>query len=267
MSPAARNSVTKQVTAQLVALGGVPLVRAGDDLAALTLEALSYSGVQLADGDILIIAQKVVSKAEGRLVRLATVAPSTRAEECAREVGKDPRAVELILREASEVVRKQADLLVVEHRLGFVTANAGIDMSNIEHEGEDDTVLLLPVDPDTSCKRLRMTLEQRTGVGVGVIMNDSHGRAFRNGVVGVAIGVSGVAALQNLRGQPDLFGRALRATEVAVADELAGAASLLMGQADEGRPIVLARGFPLVRREASASELYRPKHMDAFRRP
>ena len=257
--------MTNPLTARLVALGGVPLVRAGDDLAATALQALSFSGEELADGDIIVIAQKIFSKAEGRVVPLSTVLPSARAEAIADVVRKDPRVVELVLREAKEVVRQQADLLVVEHRLGFVTAHAGIDMSNIEHEGEDDTVLLLPVDPDASCTRLRLALEQRTGVSIGVIMNDSHGRAFRNGVVGVAIGVSGIAALANLRGQPDLFGRSLRATEVAVADELAGAASLMMGQAAEGRPIVLARGFPLPRREASANELYRPKHMDVFR--
>jgi coenzyme F420-0:L-glutamate ligase/coenzyme F420-1:gamma-L-glutamate ligase len=180
-------------------------------------------------------------------------------------VRKDPRVVELVLREASEIVRRKPDLLIVEHRLGFVTANAGIDMSNIEHDEEDDTVLLLPVDPDASCARLRQALEQRAGVRIGVIMNDSHGRAFRNGVVGVAIGVSGIEALTDLRGQPDLFGRSLRATEVAQADEMAAAASLLMGQADEGRPIVLARGFPLRRREGSAAQLYRPRHMDVFR--
>jgi len=266
MPPDCHSTMPNQLTARLVALGGVPLVRAGDDLAATVLRGLEDSGEALADGDILVIAQKIFSKAEDRVVRLSTVIPTARAEAVACEVRKDPRVVELILGEAREIVRQQADLLVVEHVLGFVTAQAGIDMSNVEHEKHDDTVLLLPIDPDASCERLRLTLEQRTGVRVGVIMNDSHGRAFRNGVVGVAIGVSGIAALADLRGQPDLFGRKLQATEVAVADELASAASLIMGQAAEGRPIVLARGFPLPRREASAAELYRPKHMDAFRR-
>ena len=211
--------MARQFTARLVALGGVPIVRAGDDLATLTLQALSESTEELVDGDILVIAQKIFSKAEGRVVRLSTVIPTARAEAVGRLVRKDPRVVELVLREANEVVRQQADLLVVEHHLGFVTANGGVDMSNIEHENEDDTVLLLPIDPDGSCNRLRAVLEQRTRVKIGVIMNDSHGRAFRNGVVGVAIGVSGVAALADLRGQPDLYGRSLRATEVAVADE------------------------------------------------
>lgn len=251
--------------ARLIALGGVPLVRAGDDLASIVLDALAQSAEALVAGDVLVIAQKIFSKAEGRLVVLSSVTPSPRAEALAGETRKDPRVVELILQEAAEVVRHKADLLVVEHRLGFVTANAGIDMSNLQHATPDDTVLMLPEDPDASCSRLRDALAARTGVRVGVIMNDSHGRAFRNGVVGVAIGVSGVAALADLRGRPDLFGRKLAITEVAVADELAGAASLLMGQADEARPIVLARGFPLLQREASARELYRPKHMDVFR--
>lgn len=257
--------MANQLTARLVALGGVPLISAGDDLVTTILHAVDESREALADGDILVIAQKIFSKAEGRALRLSTVVPSARAEALGREVRKDPRVVELILREANEVVRHQADLLIVEHRLGFVSANAGIDMSNIEHETEDDTVLQLPLDPDASCTRLRLALEQHTGVRVGVIMNDSHGRAFRRGVVGVAIGVSGIAAVADLRGQPDLFGRRLRATEVAVADEMAAAASLMMGQAGEGRPIVLARGFPLPVREAFASELYRPKSTDVFR--
>lgn len=252
-------------SARLVALGGVPLVRAGDDLATIVVRALAHSGEVLIEGDVLVVTQKVFSKAEDRVVRLSTVVPSARALSLAREVRKDPRLVELVLRDSNEVVRHRADLLIVEHRLGFVAANAGVDLSNIEHETDDDTASLLPRDPDASCSRLRHALEERTGVQVGVIMNDSHGRAFRHGVVGVAIGVSGVAALADLRGSPDLFGRELRATEVAVADEMAAAASLLMGQASEGRPIVLARGFPMPRREAAAAELFRPKQQDVFR--
>ena len=251
--------------ARLIALGGVPVVVAGDDLAAIVLSALDASREQLRDGDALVIAQKIFSKAEGRLVRLASVVPSARAEEIAREVGKDARLVELILTQASEVLRKRRDLLVVEHRLGFVTANAGIDMSNVEQTAGDDNVLLLPEDPDASCARLRARIRERTDVDVPVIMNDSHGRAFRNGVVGVAIGVSGMGAVTDLRGTTDLFGRALLATEVATADELAAAASALMGQAGEGRPIVIARGFPILRREGSAVELHRPRHLDVFR--
>jgi len=251
--------------ARLVALGGVPLVRAGDDLAPIVLAALAHSGETLADGDVLVVTQKIFSKAENRIVPLTTVVPSARAEALAREVNKDARLVELILSESNDVVRAKRDLLIVEHRLGFVSANAGADLSNIEHASDDDAVALLPVDPEGSCARLRAALETRTGVRIAVIMNDSHDRAFRYGVVGVAIGVSGIGALTDMRGVPDLFGRKLRYTEVAVADELAAAASLLMGQADEGRPIVLARGFALPRREGSARELLRPKQQDVFR--
>lgn len=257
--------MAQSLEARLVALGSVPIVRVGDDLAAIVLAALDASGERLRPGDAVVVAQKVFSKAEGQAVRLDTVVASERARQIAQEVGKDPRLVELILSESNEVLRKRRDLLVVEHRLGFVTANAGIDVSNVAQAGEDDTVLLLPAAPDESCALLRTRLREGTGVDVPVIMNDSHGRAFRNGVVGVAIGVSGMGVLADLRGTADLFGRALRATEVAVADELAAAASALMGQAGEGRPIVLARGFAFTAREGRAAELVRPPHLDVFR--
>ena len=192
----------------------------------------------------LVLAQKIVSKAERRIVRLGDVVPSARALQLSVDVNKDPRLVELILSEATEVVRHRRDVLVVAHRLGFVVANAGIDFSNVEQGADDDTALLLPRDPDSTCAALRETLLQRTGVNVGVIINDSHGRAFRNGTVGVAIGASGLPTVVDLRGNADLFGRPLRSSQVALADEIASAASLLMGQAEEGRPIVLARGIP-----------------------
>jgi coenzyme F420-0:L-glutamate ligase/coenzyme F420-1:gamma-L-glutamate ligase len=257
----------KPVTGCFTALVGVPLVQAGDDLAGIVLAALRASNERLWDGDILVIAQKIVSKAEGRLVRLASVHPSPETQALAREVNKDPRLVELILRESSEVVRCRRDVLVVAHRLGFIMTNAGIDVSNVEQGAADDTALLLPVDPDASCARLRAELRDRTGADVGVIIINSHGRAFRNGTVGVAIGVSGLAALCDLRGKPDLFRRRLQSTEVGIADEISAAASLLMGQADEGRPIVLARGLSVPRREGAAAELVRPKELDLFRTP
>lgn len=257
--------MVEALEARLVALGGVPPVKAGDDLSAIVLAALESSGERLRPGDALVIAQKIFSKAEGRLCPLDTIVPSVRAREIAEEVEKDPRVVELVLAESRDIVRKRRGLLVVEHRLGFVTANAGIDMSNVEQDDGDDTVLLLPADPDASCDRLRAQLRERAGIDVPVIMNDSHGRAFRNGVVGVAIGVSGMEAVTDLRGTADLFGRPLRSTDVAAADELAAAASLLMGQAGEGRPVVLARGFPIARREGRASQLFREKQADVFR--
>lgn len=257
--------VAEPVTARFTALADVPLVEVGDDLAAIVLAALEASDEELRDGDILVIAQKIVSKVEGRLVRLASVHPSPEAQTLAREVNKDPRLVELILRESTEVVRHRRDVLVVAHRLGFIMANAGIDFSNVEQGAGDDTALLLPADPDASCAQLRAVLREKTGADIGVIINDSHGRAFRNGTVGVAIGVSGLAALADLRGRPDLFCRWLQSTEVGIADEISAAASLLMGQANEGRPIVLARGLSVPRREGTAIELVRAKELDLFR--
>jgi len=250
---------------RLLALPGIPLVVQGDDIATLILDALTACGETLRDGDVLVIAQKIVSKAEGRVVRLAAVTPSARAIALAKETGKDPRLVELILGESDEVLRYRQDVIVVAHRLGFVMANAGIDQSNVGSEPKDADALLLPRDPDGSCSALRATLRRRTGADIGVVINDSHGRAWRNGTVGVALGVAGLPALVDLRGCHDLYDRALRITEVGFADELAAAASLLMGQSNEGRPIVLARGVPYARRDGSARELLRSRENDLFR--
>jgi len=251
--------------ARFVALAGVPLVKPDDDLATIIFAALAASHEKLCDGDVVVIAQKIVSKAEGRIVRLASVTPSTEAQSLARKVNKDPRLVELVLRESDEVVRYRRDVLIVAHRLGFVMANAGIDLSNVEQGLRDDTALLLPEDPDATCAQLRGTIKTLTGTDVAVIINDSHGRAFRNGTVGVAIGASGLLALTDLRGHADLYRRRLQSTEVAIADEIASAASLLMGQADEGRPIVVARGIRMKRHDGTAAELVRSKSLDLFR--
>lgn len=252
-------------TVTLTALPGMPLLRPGDDLAALIGAALERGALELQPGDILVIAQKIVSKAQGRYVRLRDVEPSPRALALAESVGKDARLVELILRESREVLRHRRDVLVVEHRLGFVMANAGIDASNVEQEPGEDTVLLLPEDPDATCETLRQALMARAGGNIGVIINDSHGRAWRNGTVGVAIGAAGLPALWDRRGDPDLFGRPLMITEIGLADEAAAAASLLMGPASEGVPVVLLRGlrFPAAPRNAGA--LVRPRDMDLFR--
>jgi coenzyme F420-0:L-glutamate ligase/coenzyme F420-1:gamma-L-glutamate ligase len=250
---------------RLIALGSVPLVHEGDDVGAIVIAAVARSGEKLVSGDVLVLAQKIVSKATGCYVDLATVTPSTRALELSRVVDKDPRIIELILREATQVLRTRRDVIVVEHRLGFVMANAGIDFSNVEGNAEDVRALLLPRDPDAECRKLRDAMRQCNGVDVGVIINDSHGRAWRNGTVGVAIGVAGVPALLDLRGKPDLFGRALRITQVGLADELAAAASLLMGQSDEGTPIVLVRGMRGMERDGNAAELIRAKELDLFR--
>ncbi|MSO75427.1 MAG: coenzyme F420-0:L-glutamate ligase [Alphaproteobacteria bacterium] len=252
----------------LHALPGIPLVRPGDDLASLILAALKRCGLTLATGDVLVLAQKIVSKSEGRYVDVRHVVPSPAAVALAKEVGKDPRFVELVLGESAEVVRRRPGIIVVAHKLGFVLANAGIDHSNIEPiEGAeaDAHCLLLPVDPDASSARLRAALGERTQADVGIIIADSVGRAWRQGTVGIAIGVAGLKPLVDLRGQPDLFGRSLMVTQVGVADEVAAAAGLLMGQADEGCPAVLVRGLARSGEDGTARELVRPKEQDMFR--
>ncbi len=251
----------------LTPLFGIPFIRSGDDLADIILNALDRAELALQDGDILVIAQKIVSKAEGRWVNLHTVTPSPRAIELAREIDKDPRLLELILQESNTVLRTRPGTIIVEHRRGFVCANAGIDHSNVAGEGDEseEWVLLLPEDPDASARVLRQCLETASGARLGVMIIDSHGRAWRLGVVGVAIGLSGLPGLVDLRGQTDLFGYQLRVTQIGAADELAAAASLVMGQAAEGTPVVHVRGFPYELREGCLRELLRPKEEDLFR--
>jgi coenzyme F420-0:L-glutamate ligase/coenzyme F420-1:gamma-L-glutamate ligase len=248
-------------------LSGIPLIRHGDNLADIIVQALQTNKLALEENDILVFAQKIVSKAEGRVVNLATVTPSQRAVELARETEKDARIVELILRESSEILRTRPGTIIVEHRLGFVCANAGIDHSNVSGEGNnaEEWVLLLPMEPDRSAELIREEIQAKTGKQVGILIIDSHGRAWRNGTVGVTIGIAGLPGLQDLRGQPDLFGFTLRITQVGVGDELAAAASLVMGQAAEGTPVVHVRGFPYPLREGSLKELLRPKDQDLFR--
>ena len=250
---------------QLIAVPGMPPVVPGDDVAGLILERIAAAGLELRHGDVVVIAQKIVSKAEGRLVDLASIVPSPHAEALAREVAKDPRLVEVILSESRRVVRSTRDVLIVEHRLGLVMANAGVDQSNVAAPDGRELVLLLPQDPDASATRLREEFHARCGCEVGVIINDSFGRPWRLGVTGVAIGCAGVAALLDLRGDPDLFGRPLQVTVVAHADEIAVAASLLMGQAAEGCPVVVVRGLTDGRRHLPASAMVRPPEGDLFR--
>jgi len=249
----------------LTALDGVPAVRPGADLAAIVADAMRGTGVTAQDGDVLVIAQKIVSKAEGRAVALREVTPSARANELAAIAGKDPRVVELILGESTEVLRCVPGVIIVEHRLGLVMANAGIDASNVDRPEGDEIVLLLPLDPDRSAADLREALHLRLGRDLGVVIADSFGRAWRNGTVGTAIGLSGPPGLLDMRGLPDRSGRLLQHTEVGIADELAAAASLLMGQADEGLPIVHVSGFPHALRAGSARELQRRREIDLFR--
>jgi len=249
----------------LIALPDIPEVRPGDRLPDIIMAGLARADTRLADGDVVVIAQKVVSKSENRYANLADVEPSPRALEMAQRITKDPRIVELILRESRDVVRQREDLIVVEHRHGYVLANAGIDVSNLEPLDGQQRVLLLPENPDASAASIRAELEKRTGKRLAVVINDSLGRAWRRGTVGTALGASGLPTLLDMRGQPDRSGRVLRSTEVGVADEVAAAASLLMGQAAEGRPIVILRGFPYALEESNAAALIRSKEIDMFR--
>lgn len=248
-------------------LSSLPLIEPGDDLANLLMQSLKTTGIQLCDGDILVLAQKIVSKAEGRLVNLSTVEPSTRANELAEITKKDARLLELILRESRAVLRTGFNTIIVEHRLGFICANAGIDHSNVRGPwgNEEDWVLLLPEDPDASARRLQEQIAAHSHIHIGVVIIDSHGRAWRNGTVGVTIGLAGVPGVVDMRGIPDLFGFRLRITQIGAADELAAAASLMMGQAAEGSPAVHVRGFPYALRVSALTELIRPKEQDLFR--
>jgi coenzyme F420-0:L-glutamate ligase/coenzyme F420-1:gamma-L-glutamate ligase len=248
----------------LIALAGIKLVEPGDDLGAIAGAAFSANGIVPEAGDVLVVAQKIVSKAEGRYVDVTTVEPSERAVALAAEVDKDPRFVEVVLSESKRVVRHRQGLLIVEHRLGFVMANAGIDHSNLPMQG-GERVLLLPEDPDGSALALRERLVGVFGTDIGVIISDSFGRPWRKGTVGVALGSAGLPALIDLRGQPDLFGRELLVTETGFADEIAAAAGLLMGQAGEAVPMVLVRGLGWLAPETPAAALIRLAEHDLFR--
>jgi coenzyme F420-0:L-glutamate ligase/coenzyme F420-1:gamma-L-glutamate ligase len=260
-------SLNKLVPLVITPILGIPLIQPGDSLGQIIWQGLNATPIELQDGDIIVIAQKIVSKAENRLARLSSITPSSRANEIAAVAEKDPRFVELVLQESREVLRVRAGTLIVEHKLGFICANAGIDHSNILGDSGDpmDWVLLLPENPGTSAQKIRKTLEHFSGKRLGVLIIDSHGRAWRLGTVGVAIGFSGIPGLVDFRGKPDLFGYKLRVTQVAAADELAAAASLIMGQADEGIPVVHVRGFPFSLREGDLPELIRPRDLDLFR--
>jgi coenzyme F420-0:L-glutamate ligase/coenzyme F420-1:gamma-L-glutamate ligase len=276
----------------LTPLSSIPLIRPGDNLAQITLAALHESRITLHDNDILVVTSKIVSKAEGRMVNLAAIEASKEAIELAMRSGKDARLVEILLRESREVLRVRPGTIIVEHRLGFVCANAGIDHSNVSPpsippppsgegpgvraappppSGEgpgvraEDWVLLLPSNPDRSAAEIRARLESATGRRLGVMIIDSHGRAWRIGTVGMCIGLSGLPGVVDERGWRDLFGYNLQITIVGAADELAAAASLVMGQAAEGMPVVHVRGFPYPLREGSLGELLRPKEQDMFR--
>ena len=250
---------------EILAVPGIPRVAKDDDLVALIGDGMARGGIVPRGGDVVVLTQKIVSKAEGRMVDLATVKPSATAIELAASVQKDPRLVELILSESVRVVRSRPNVLIVEHRLGFVMANAGIDQSNIASPDDPQRALLLPVDPDGSAAILRSRLSQKFGVPVVVSISDSFGRAWRRGTCGVAIGASGLPSLMDLGGSPDLFGRELQVSITGHADEIAAAASLVMGQGAEGQPVVVVRGLAWSGPDNIASELVRPTEEDMFR--
>jgi coenzyme F420-0:L-glutamate ligase / coenzyme F420-1:gamma-L-glutamate ligase len=244
---------------------GIPLLGPGDDLGAVIIAAIVKAGLELRDGDIVVVAQKAVSKAQGRTVDLATITPSWHARELAVEVNKDPRLVEVILSESVRIVRKAPNVLIVEHHSGCIMANAGVDQSNVTPAAGEEPVLLLPIDADATAEALRAALTRHFGKRLGVVVSDSFGRPWRRGTVGIALGAAGIPALVDLRGKPDLHGRPLQFTETGFADEIAAAASLLMGQADEGHPVVLVSGFALTDAPIAARALLRPAAEDLFR--
>lgn len=251
---------------QIYALTGIPIIKAGDDLAEVIVAALRTNDLSLEVDDVLVVTSKIVSKSENRFVNLRTITPSDRAREVAEITQKDPRLVELILREAHSISRMKAGTLITRHRLGFVSASSAIDQSNVE--GDDEWALLLPEDPDESARRLRQGIGVLTGVVPAIVISDTHGRPFRLGNVGVAVGAAGLPALLDLRGTPDLFSRRLQHTDIGLADELASAADLVSGQAAEGLPVTLIRGIKLpshAPRDGKASDLNRPPQMDLYR--
>lgn len=247
---------------EIVAIPGLPMIGAGDDLAMLIASACLEADIALQNDDVLVVAQKIVSKSEGRLVALDSVTPGAEARALAAATGKDAAVVELILRESVAVLRHTTDLIIVEHRQGFVMANAGIDQSNVPA----GSVLLLPEDVDASARTLRSRLGDALGFDIGIIVSDSVGRAWRNGTTGHALGVAGITSLLDLRGAPDLYGRELRVSETAIGDNLAAAASLLIGEAREGTPVVLIRGLSGLGDDVqSGKTLLRDKSRDLFR--
>ena len=246
----------------MIGLETIPVIGEGDDIGELIVKAAEEEGAGIEDGDVVVISHIIVSRAEGRIVDLASISPSEFAMNVARRMGKDPRLVEVVLRESKAIVRMGDGHLICETKHGFICANAGVDRSNVPGR---DCVALLPEDPDASARRIRDRIRELTGREVAVVICDTHGRPLRRGVINVAIGVAGLEPIWDRRGDVDLFGYVLRATQVAVADELASAAELVMGQADEGVPVAIIRGYAYrPSEEATARELIRPREEDLF---
>ncbi len=258
------NAAEEPYSVTLTAIPNIPEVTAGSDIASILMKSTDSAGIRIEEGDVFALAHKIISKAENRLVNLGSIVPSERAFEVAGITEKDPRLIELILRESHEISRMRPGLIIVKHRLGFTCANAGIDRSNVPQNSEDDTVMLLPKDPDESASRIQKGIMERSNKLVGIIIVDSHGRPFRLGTTGTAIGVAGVPALWDRRGETDLYGYELEHTEVGTADEIASASSLLMGQADEGIPAVHISGLKLPPIVGLAVDLIRLKVKDLY---
>lgn len=240
-----------------------PQINIGDDLKEIIAEVVLKNQIEIKDGDILVVTQKIVSKAEGQYISLKEIEPSLTALELADETGKDPRLVQVILNESNEIVRKRPGVIIAEHRLGFICANAGVDRSNLPFATEEEVVLCLPKDPDKSAREIAQQFIDRN---IGVLIIDSHGRAWRQGTVGISIGTAGVPMLVNKIGDADMFDRTLKATLIAAADQLAATAALVMGEANEATPVVHVRGFPYnLRFDSAFSEIIRPKEKDLFR--
>ncbi|NKC01628.1 MAG: coenzyme F420-0:L-glutamate ligase [Pseudomonadales bacterium] len=248
----------------VVPVSGMPMVEPGDDLCAQILDALQRNELNLVNGDVICIAQKVVSKAEGQLIDLNDVTPSQRAIALGEETEKDPRLVELILQESTDILRQRIGVLIVRHKLGMVGAHAGIDQSNVDHEG-GEKALLLPKDPDASARNLASAISERLGVSVGIIITDSHNRPWRMGTIGAAIGCAGITVLDDHRGGEDVYGRELKVTLINRADALAAAATLVMGETTEKIPLALIRGLPSENSEQAAADINRPLEEDLFR--
>jgi coenzyme F420-0:L-glutamate ligase/coenzyme F420-1:gamma-L-glutamate ligase len=246
---------------------GIPLIQEGDNLGEILFNSINNQNIQLEVGDILVVTSKIISKAEGRMVNLSEVEPSADALKLGIRIKRDPRLIELIISESKEILRSTEQAIIVEHNLGLICANAGIDHSNVQgkYGNKEDWYLLLPQAPDQSAKNISDYFKEITKKDIGVIVIDSHGRPWRKGTVGVVIGTSQVPVLVDLRGKSDIFGYHLKITEVAAGDELAGAASLMMGQADEMIPVIHVRGFPYHLRNSSINEVIRQKKLDLFR--
>ncbi len=256
----------KPRTLRVRAVPGVPMVEPGDDLGGILPAALDGAGIVLRSGDVAVIAQKIVSKAQGRYAYLDEHPPSARARALAEVTGKDPRLVEIILSESKEVVAHGPNLIVAEHRSGHVMANAGVDRSNIRHTHERERVLLLPEDPDAVCEELKHVFDRHFAVDVATVMSDSVGRPWRTGTVGIALGCAGLPALEDLRGRPDLYGRPLEVSLTGLADSLAAAAALVMGEGDEALPFAVVHGARWQGEPTSAQALLRARELDLFRR-